>query len=78
MPLEVPACEETGALGVALAAGVGIGHFESLEAAVQGTPIRRTFHLDPATTPHYARRYRLYKHLVEVLPPVWDEMAQLE
>ncbi|MBC8170793.1 MAG: carbohydrate kinase [Anaerolineae bacterium] len=76
LPLEVPEVEETGTVGIALAAGVGIGHYASLDKAVEANQVRRIYIPDTNTMSHYDRRYQLYTQLLDVLPPVWDTFAQ--
>jgi L-xylulokinase len=70
--IAVPDCDETGALGAAIAAGVGAGLFESLEDGVATmTRVRKIFRPDPGMKAHYDRRYRLYLDLLEAMKPFW-------
>ena len=76
IPITVAACAETGALGAAIAAGVGAGVFRDLPAAVQAMTRRHAaFTPDPAMTHHYSERYRTYRMLSEAMRPVWHQMA---
>ncbi len=63
---------EAGALGAAIAAGVGATLFESLEDGVASmTRVRAVFLPDPDMKAHYDRRYRLYRDLTEAMKPFW-------
>ena len=76
LPITVAACAETGALGAAIAAGVGAGLFPDLPAGVQAMTQRNAaFTPDPAMTRHYNERYFTYRMLTEALIPVWHRMA---
>ena len=76
IPITVAACAETGALGAAIAAGVGAGLFPDLAAAVRAmTRQRAAFAPDPAMAAHYDERYRTYGMLTEAMKPVWQRMA---
>jgi L-xylulokinase len=76
IPIMVAACAETGALGVAIAAGVGAGLFPDLAAGVQAMTRRHAAYTpDPAMTRHYSERYRTYRILTEAMIPVWHRMA---
>jgi L-xylulokinase len=76
IPISLSACSETGALGAAIVAGVGIGLFADLEAGVR-TMIRRgpTFSADPGMASHYAARYATFGELTEAMTPLWKDMA---
>ena len=76
IPITVAACAETGALGAAIAAGVGAGVFPDLAAGVQAMTRRHAaFTPDPAMARHYSERYRTYRMLTEAMRPVWQRMA---
>ena len=76
IPITVAACAETGALGAAIAAGVGAGVFPDLPAGVQAMTRRHAaFTPDPAMARHYSERYRTYRMLTEAMRPVWHRMA---
>ena len=73
IPVTVSACSETGALGAAIAAGVGAGVFGDLGAGVQAMtrPDRR--HVpDAARRAHYQGRFGLYRSALTALAPLWD------
>ncbi len=77
MPISIASCAETGAVGAAIAAGVGAGVFGDLEAGV-GAMTRRgaSFEADAAMSAHYDDRYRVFGRITEAMKPVWAEMAQ--
>lgn len=76
IPITVAACAETGALGAAIAAGVGAGVFPDLRAGVQAMTRRHADYTpDPAMARHYIERYRTYRMLSEAMRPVWHQMA---
>jgi L-xylulokinase len=72
MPVEIPEAKEVGALGVALAAGVGIGLFGSLEAAAaQCCRVAARYAPEPERGAALSRRYEKYLDVVEALRPFW-------
>jgi L-xylulokinase len=76
IPISVAACGETGALGVAIAAGVGVGLFPDLGAGVAAMTRRGpTFTADPAMTQHYSRRYETFGQITQAMRPIWQRMA---
>lgn len=76
IPVSVPACSEAGALGAAIAAGVGARVFPDLTDAVRAmTAERARFTPDPAMAAFYDERYRTYGMLTEAMKPVWQRMA---
>jgi L-xylulokinase len=72
VPITVAEARETGALGAAIGAGIGVGLFADYEAgiAVMTRP-GATFRPDPAMKSHSDRRYRCYGDLAERLRAVW-------
>jgi L-xylulokinase len=76
IPISVAACGETGALGAAIAAGVGARLFPDLEAGV-GTMTRpgAAFAPDPEMRGHYERRYVTFARITEVMRPIWQTLA---
>ncbi len=79
IPVSVPQCGEAGALGAAIAAGVGAGIFPDLPAGVRRMT-RPAAHVaaDPGMASHYAERYRIYSMITEAMRPVWRHMAGVE
>jgi L-xylulokinase len=76
MPIEVPDAEEAGARGAALAAGVGVGAYPDIDAAMaRATRVARSHRPDPGSTALHAQRYELYRALTEALEPTWRLMA---
>jgi L-xylulokinase len=72
MPVEIPEAKEVGALGVALAAGVGVGLFESLEAGVAKTcRVVAQYACDDARSAALGQRYDRYDAIVRAMRPLW-------
>lgn len=75
-PVEVPAGTELGALGAALCAAVAVGLYPDYPAACHGmVRFARTFTPDPARGVWYQSKYRRYQRFLEVMEPVWQELA---
>ena len=73
LPISVADGDETGALGAALRAGVGVGLFPRYEEAVASmTRIRRDFAPNAAMAAHYEHRYRTSRELAEALQGFWS------
>ena len=73
-PIEVPASDTATTLGAALLAGVGVGVYPDLEAAVDQTvAVRRAHAPSSATKAAYDAGYARYRELYERLKPM---MAQ--
>ncbi len=71
--VEVAAAQETGALGVAMAAGVGTGVYADLPEAVSRTVrIARTHVPDPERAAVLDRSYTRFRQVVAALEPVFD------
>ena len=76
IPVSLSRCAESGALGAAIAAGVGARVFPGLPEAVRAmTAERARFAPDPAMVAFYDERYRTYGMLTEAMKPVWARMA---
>jgi L-xylulokinase len=79
LPVEVTASSETGALGVALAAGVGVGLFPDLPAAVErAVHVTRTYAPDPTYRADYQQRYATYTRLLDAMRGEWDALGRHE
>lgn len=77
IPISVAKCDETGALGAAIAAGVGVGIFANFADGVHATVREGAVHKpDPSMTAHYAERYAIYLQLIDAMKPVWQQMAR--
>jgi L-xylulokinase len=77
MPVMVAATEETGTLGAALCAGVGIGLYETLDAAA-ATAVRIERVHDPSGGARQRRlleRFDRYSHATVALASVWERLA---
>jgi len=67
-PIQLLQTSETGCLGAALYAGVGVGLYDSPEAAVeQAVAVTTTFEPDEATAPAYAAAFDRYVNVYEGL-----------
>ena len=76
IPITVAAHAETGALGAAIAAGVGVGAFPDLAAGIRAmTRPRAALPADPGMAPHYGARYETYGMLTAAMTPLWRRMA---
>ena len=76
IPITVADCTETGALGAAIAAGVGVGASPDLVAGVRAMTRRRhAFDHDRGMAAHYDGRHRTYGKLTVALKPLWLRMA---
>ena len=76
--MTVAACEETGALGAAIAAARGAGLFDSLDAGVGVmTSARKVFTPDPSMLAHYERRYQLFLELTKTMDNFWTTQHKL-
>jgi L-xylulokinase len=68
LPLELPAVEETGCLGAAMAASVGLGLHPDFKHAIAAldTPLRHV-DPDPAARAPYLEKYERYQALIDCL-----------
>lgn len=72
LQIAVTECEETGALGAAIGAGVASGLFADYEAGVAAmTRVRQLFEPFAEMRGHYDYRYRTYLSLVETMRSFW-------
>lgn len=73
LPVNIPEAKEVGALGVAIAAGVGVGAYASLEDGV-AKACRVAARYQPDAGRHAASnlRYQRYAAIVEALRPIWS------
>ena len=78
LPVTVAGCEETGALGAAIAAGIGADLFSGFDEGVAAmTRVARTHVPDSAARVFHDRRYRLYQALGEPMQPFWRELDDI-
>ena len=76
LPIEITACEELGAMGAAMAAGVGIGCFSSFEeAARRMVRVTRVVQPDPRVKAVYEAKYARYRSAIAALGQIWDPPA---
>jgi L-xylulokinase len=72
VPMAVPECPETGALGAAMAGGVAAGLFANLEQAVSRMArTRREFEPRAGLRSLFEERYRFYCDLIAAMPQRW-------
>lgn len=72
VPVTVAECQETGALGAAIAGGVAGGIFPSLEAGISAMVRKtQTHEPDASRAGLFEHRYRLFRELAEELPRRW-------
>lgn len=75
IPIRTSLCSQTGALGAAIAAGVGAGLFPDLGHGVaRMVKTAQSFTPSPRHKALHDRRYRLFLTLAELMEPVWDEL----
>jgi L-xylulokinase len=76
VPVEIPAGTELGALGAAICAAVACGIHDSYQTACE-----KMVRFDRMHAPNrdladvYDRKYARYKQLLDVMAPVWSELA---
>jgi L-xylulokinase len=76
IPISVAQCRETGALGAAIAAGVGAGLFTDLEAGVTAmTRSGTSLSGDRSMRAHYDERYRVFGSIAQAMQPIWRAIA---
>jgi L-xylulokinase len=77
LPIEIPDAEETGARGAALAAGVGIGMYRDIDEAMDtATDVARSHQPNADHADVYARRFEIYRQLVDAMEPVWQALSE--
>ncbi len=69
------AAGEATSLGAAIAAGVGVGMFESYAAGAKTVQARAHFSPDPALAQAYEKVYPVYASIYERVKPIFDEIA---
>ena len=77
IPITTAEARETGALGAAIGAGVGIGLFDTYETGIAAmTRPRDTFMPDVRMRTHYDRRYALFGRTREAMRAIWTDLRQ--
>ena len=67
-------CEETGALGSAIVAGIGAGIYESYEEAFEkAVKVKEAIMPDESTYPIYDRRYKEWTEINRIMTQYWDQ-----
>ncbi|MFC5409794.1 FGGY-family carbohydrate kinase [Larkinella bovis] len=75
--VDVPDCQETGALGAALSAGIGVGGWTDYAEAIQHTiRVSRSYEPDPERFQYYQRHYQLYQELIQSMEQPWQQMER--
>ncbi len=79
LPVELPSVSETGMLGAAINATVGLGYYPDYEAAAAGmTHIRDVVHPLPENRDLYDHLYnRIYRRLYRQLRPLYKDLAEI-
>ncbi len=78
VPVSVSACQETGALGAAITAGIGAGVFADYAAGVKKmTRLDRHYIPNPDRQAVYDARYNLYLELADSLSGPWNKLKTL-
>jgi L-xylulokinase len=73
MPIEGGDCEETGALGVAIAAGIGAGIYSSYDDAFKrAVRLVEPSYPDESKFALYRDRYQEWKRLNDIMYKYWD------
>ncbi|MEK4299263.1 FGGY-family carbohydrate kinase [Oceanobacillus sp. FSL W8-0428] len=79
LPIEVVDCEEVGALGAAIVAGVATGVYESYEDAfANAVNVLPAVNPDASTYPLYEARYKEWYTLTEIMKLYWDKKRDNE
>jgi L-xylulokinase len=78
LPVRLGNAEETGALGGAIAAAVGIGLYANEEAAVAAmTTQRAVLAPDPDRKSLHDRRFAVWQRMTVAMEPFWADLAEL-
>jgi sugar (pentulose or hexulose) kinase len=78
VPIEIVAAEESGALGVAMLAGVAAGVWPDLEAAARVNPVIARYEPDPAAHRDYDGWFELYRETRDVYRRYSSDRAKLK
>jgi L-xylulokinase len=78
LPVRLGSAEETGALGGAIAAAVGIGLYPDEDAAVAAmTRQRAVLYPDPDRKALHDRRFAVWQRMTAAIEPFWAELVEL-
>ena len=79
LPVTVAEARETGALGAAMAAAIGVGIYpDEIVAAAEMTRPARTYTPQPGMRAHYDRRYAIWSRLNAASEPIWRSLMAAE
>jgi L-xylulokinase len=71
--IEVTDTDEAGARGAAVLAGLGVGAYPDLDAAIAATVrVAATHRPDPRRAPAFDRIYQRFTATIEALQPLWQ------
>nr|WP_319513297.1 FGGY-family carbohydrate kinase [uncultured Cohaesibacter sp.] len=78
VPITIAPCQETGALGAAIVAGIGTGRFKNYgEGAVTMTRTERHYQPNRANQTIYNKRYMLFEDLSGLMARPWETLKTL-
>ncbi len=78
LPVETVDVGETGALGCAIAIATAIGDYKDVtDAANHMCRINKPIYPREWAHKEYEKKYKLYKHVIEALDPVWSDMQEI-
>lgn len=73
IPVEIVDCDETGALGAALVAGIGAGLYKNYEEAFDcAVKIKTPMQPNPNLARSYGKRYEAWRRLNKAMESYWD------
>jgi len=76
LPLSVAKCQETGALGAAMAAAVGVGMYHGYEQAADNmVSMDRHYSPNPDASEIYRKRFAMWHDLEKAMLPFWARFA---
>ena len=79
MPIAISACQETGALGAAIAAGIGGGVFSSYaDGVAKMTSLDRRYAPDKARQAVYDQRFNLFSELGQTMAGPWEHLKLIQ
>ena len=77
--VHVSEAQELGALGAAMAAGVGVGIFRDFYEAAEGfAKIKKRYFPSEKRHSYYKRKFEMYCKLIDVLDPIWSDLSSLD
>ena len=79
MPIAISACQETGALGAAIAAGIGGGILSSYtDGVAKMTSLDRRYAPDKARQAVYDQRFNLFSELGQTMAGPWEHLKLIQ